>query len=93
MGVTTGVTLCKWGNSQGLRIPKEMCDLLGVKVGASASIEADQVNSQLVITFERPAHTYRRSRKVSMEELCTNWSGGKVGKEWGGPDIGAEVVG
>ena len=89
MGVTTGVTLCKWGNSQGLRIPKEMCDLLGVKVGASASIEADQVNSQLVIT----AHTYRLSRKVSMEELCANWSGGKVGKEWGGPDIGAEVVG
>ena len=53
-----------------------MCDLLGVKVGASASIEADQVNSQLVITFERPAHTYRRSRKISMEELCANWSGG-----------------
>ena len=43
MGVTTGVMLCKWGNSQGLRIPKKMCDLLGIKVGAIETIRCENM--------------------------------------------------
>lgn len=34
---------------------------------------------------------YSRSREVSMEELCVGWDGVKVGEEWGGPDVGAEI--
>lgn len=92
MDAVADTTLARWGNSQGFRVPKEMCDLLGVHVGSKARVRADQAKSQLVITFEQPARTYQRNRKLSMEELCEGWHGGKVGEEWGGPDIGAEVV-
>ncbi len=88
----TAATLSKWGNSQGIRIPKDLCDLLGVNVGAVADIEANQARSSLVITFEQPRRKYRRNRRVSMEELCAGWEGGKIGEEWGGPDVGAEEV-
>ena len=85
-------TLTKWGNSQGVRIPKDVCDLLGVQIGAPVGLSVDQAKSEVTITFKRPERKYQRSRKVSMEELCAGWDGGKVGTEWGGPDVGAEVV-
>lgn len=85
-------TLAKWGNSQGVRIPKDVCDLLGVQVGALVGLSVDQAKSAVIITFEKPARRYQRSRKVSMEQLCADWEGDKVGVEWGGPDVGAEVV-
>lgn len=85
-------TLSKWGNSQGIRIPKEFCDLLGVGIGVPVKIEINQARSQMTVSFERPERKYYRTRKVSLEELCDGWTGEKVGEEWGGPDVGAEVV-
>ena len=29
---------------------------------------------------------------MTMEEFAAGWEGTKVGKEWGGSDVGAEVV-
>ncbi|WP_165054561.1 MULTISPECIES: AbrB/MazE/SpoVT family DNA-binding domain-containing protein [unclassified Adlercreutzia] len=92
MTPTATGTLAKWGNSQGVRIPKDICELIGIQVGSAVSIRADQAKSEVVLTFEKPDDGYRRSRKVSMEELCAGWSGERVGEEWGGPDVGAEVV-
>lgn len=92
MGMIMTGTLAKWGNSQGIRIPKEACELLGIQVGATAHIEIDQAQSEIVLRFPRPEQKYSRSRKVSLEELCSEWNGGKVGEEWGGADVGAEVV-
>ncbi len=85
-------TLSKWGNSQGIRIPKEVCDLLGVGIGSPMKIEVDQTQSRMTVSFDRPERKYRRNRKVSLMELCDGWDGEKVGEEWGGPDVGAEVV-
>lgn len=85
-------TLAKWGNSQGARLSKEMCDALGIRPGASYHAVADPVTSTVTITFEQPQSRYHRNRRISMEELCADWKDGKVGKEWGGPDVGAEVV-
>ena len=85
-------TLAKWGNSQGFRIPKEVCELLGIGLGSEAQMTVDAPNQQVTLTFEQPKRKYHRSRKVSLEELCAGWSGGKVGEEWGGADVGAEVV-
>lgn len=92
MGMLMTGTLAKWGNSQGIRIPKEACELLGIQVGATAHIEIDRAKSELILKFPRPEQKYSRSRKVSLEELCSEWNGEKVGEEWGGPDVGAEVV-
>lgn len=85
-------TLSKWGNSQGIRIPREICDLLGVGVGSSAKIEVDQARSQMTVSFDTPRRKYHRNRKISLVELCGDWEGEKVGDEWGGPDVGAEIV-
>lgn len=41
---------------------------------------------------KRQALVHQRNRKVGIEELCADWAGGKVGVEWGGSDVGAEVV-
>lgn len=85
-------TLARWGNSQGVRIPKDVCEMLGIHIGAIADMRVDQAKSEVVLKFERPAERYQRNRKVSMEDLCAGWTGGRVGEEWGGPDVGAEVV-
>ena len=85
-------TLTRWGNSQGLRVPLEACNALGVTVGARAELQVDPATSTLTVKFEQPTRRYARHRKMSLEEFAAGWSGGKVGKEWGGPDVGAEVV-
>ena len=85
-------TLTRWGNSQGLRVPLEACNALGVTVGARAELQVDPATSTLTVKFEQPTRHYARHRKMSLEEFAAGWSGGKVGKEWGGPDVGAEVV-
>ncbi|MBQ9057731.1 MAG: hypothetical protein IJ125_00945 [Atopobiaceae bacterium] len=92
MSATITTTLSKWGNSQGFRLPKEVCDLLGIGLGAEAEVSVDTIASKVTLSFEQPKRKYHRSRKVSIEELCANWQGGKIGEEWGGPDVGAEVI-
>lgn len=92
MAVVTDVTLTRWGNSQGLRIPREVCDLLGIGVGSRATVSADASSGVVTLAFERPGRRYARSRRVSIEELCAGWDGDRVGEEWGGPDVGGEVV-
>ena len=85
-------TLVKWGNSQGVRIPSQVCGELGVRPGSVATMTVDPARSSLTLTFERPQRRYARNRKMTMEEFAAGWDGGKVGHEWGGPDVGNEVV-
>lgn len=92
MPATISETLTKWGNSQGVRIPKSVCNQLGVKVGDAVQLKVDEARGEITIVFEFDRRRYRRHRKVSLEELCAGWEGGKVGEEWGGPDVGAEEV-
>ena len=66
--------------------------MLGIKIGSAAELSVDPANSQLVLTFLPPAKKYNRNRKISIEELCADWTHEKVGKEWSGFDVGAEVI-
>ena len=87
-------TLVKWGNSQGVRIPKEACEELELELGARGTMEVDIEGKKLIITFEelRPKRKYRRRSFATLEELAQGWDGSRVGEEWGGPDVGAEEV-
>lgn len=85
-------TLTRWGNSQGLRIPREICARLGARIGSVAQLDVNEERAELVVRFEAPQKKYARSRKMSMQEFAAGWTGGKTGEEWGGPDVGAEVV-
>ena len=42
-------TLTRWGNSQGLRVPLEACNALGVTVGARAELQVDPATSTLTV--------------------------------------------
>ena len=90
----TETTLSKWGNGRGVRIPAEVCAELGISVGDIADIEVDELRSSVTFAFRKnKQRSYSRHRKMTMEEFASGWSGGKTAtKEWGGEDIGAEVV-
>lgn len=85
-------TLARWGNSQGLRIPKEVCEQLGIGVGSIATIDLDERTTTITLHFNHSSQHFVRDRKVTMEELCSGWKGQRVGSEWGGADVGSEVV-
>lgn len=85
-------TLGRWGNSNAVRVPAEACELLGIRPGSRVEIDVDAKNSALIIRFGRDGKRYSRSKRMSMEEFAAGWDGGKTGEEWGGPDMGAEVV-
>lgn len=67
--------LAKWGNSQGFRFPKELCKMLGVGLGAEAEIRVDAPKSQVTLTFAQPDKKFRRTRKVTIEELFEGYDG------------------
>lgn len=84
--------LSKWGNSKALRLPSEVCRRLGIDVGSVARVSVDDAACSVTFSFERPQRKYARTKRVTMEEFAAGWTGGKVGKEWGGADVGAEAV-
>ena len=43
-------TLQRWGNSQGVRLPKSIIESLGIAVGASVIVEISKDSSQITIT-------------------------------------------
>ena len=86
-------TLVKWGNSQGIRISKEICDELGIRIGDVAHLSVLGEKRRLIVEFSSaPDEGYRRSRKMSLAEFAGDWQGEKVGEEWAVSDVGAEEV-
>ena len=86
------VTIGKWGNSQALTIPSNICSVMGLSVGNKASVDYDLNNTRVIYQFEQADRKYSRSKKMTMEEFAAGWSGPKVGTEWGGKDVGSEIV-
>ena len=79
-------TLQKWGNSQGVRIPKALLDKVGLEVGAELEVEAN--GKGFVITPTRPV----RGRYTS-EQLVADMPDGdpqSTELDWG-PPVGEEV--
>jgi antitoxin component of MazEF toxin-antitoxin module len=89
-GNTATATLTRWGNSQGFIVSKSICAAAGFRVGDTAKVEVDE-RGQIVFGHVEPRH-YERKRASSLEEFAAGWTGGRVGEEWSGADIGAEVV-
>ena len=77
-------TLQKWGNSNGIRIPKALLDELQWKDGDSLEISTE--NGNLLVKSIRP-----RKRKT-IEELFAHYDGNYKPQEvdWGQP-VGEEV--
>lgn len=83
-------TLQRWGNSQGVRIPKNMVETLGLEIGSDLSIKLSEDGSHIAILPVRDARPVRRRHRI--EDLVAAGSPdafkGEVG--WGKPQ-GREV--
>ncbi len=77
------VKLQKWGNSVGLRIPNSL--LKSLNLSMNDKVELKEEDDKIVITKSQ-------QKRVSLEELFKNYSGGKLENtfEWDEP-IGREL--
>lgn len=86
------VTVAKWGNSEGIRIPKEIRDEAGISEGSELNVEYK--DGAVVLT---PAEV--RTVKIGkydvplLEDLFRGYNGPYWGEEWDtGSPVGAEVL-
>lgn len=70
-GGTMEATLKKWGNSQGILIPKSLCEYLGISIGDHLEVE----ESNGAITMRPIQKRFTRSKKVSASDLFSDWDG------------------
>lgn len=75
--------IAKWGNSLGVRVPKEIANRVGLKEGERVEIVAE--GDRIVISPSR--------RVYSLEELLVGTTPEAMHEafDWG-PDIGREIV-
>lgn len=64
-------TLKKWGNSQGVLIPKSLCEYLGIAVGDRLEME----EAQGAITVRPAEKRFVRSQKLTATDLFADWEG------------------
>jgi antitoxin MazE len=77
------VTLHKWGNSVGLRVPKPLLEQLGLKEGVQVDVKVE--GNRLVI---EPIHRRRYTMAELLEGFTADDRPGEV--DWG-PPVGREV--
>ena len=79
-------TIQKWGNSQGVRLPKAILDVLFLQENDQVEIVAE--NNSIIIKKA----TRKRRAKKSLEERFVNYSGNYQCTEWNtGKPVGKEV--
>ena len=66
-------TLSKWGNSQGVIIPKSICEPLGLVAGDKLELSVSETGGSIEITPIRRHAT--RTRKLSAQEVFADWDG------------------
>jgi antitoxin MazE len=83
-------TLQKWGNSQGVRVPKVILDTIGLKVGAEIEIELSDDSSVITIRPSVPSRPVRGRYRI--EDLVAGIPRDGENEEisWGEPQ-GKEV--
>ena len=77
------VTISKWGNSQGCRVPKDILDKLNLEVGDLVNIS--QKDNKLII---EPA---KKEKKYSIDELVNNLPKGYKASEEFSSKSGSEI--
>ncbi len=89
--------LCRWGASQGVRIPKPVCEELGIETGSQLTLQVGKDEMGLYITIRKAPETKHRTFAdapyISMEELFKNYGESPQAAEcdWGA-DEGTEVI-
>ena len=77
-------TIQKWGNSQGIRIPKAFLEALGMM--ENDLVELNRVDDNIVIT------KVKEKKELTLEEIFKDYDGEYAAEEFdGGPPVGKEV--
>jgi antitoxin MazE len=77
------VQVSRWGNSLGVRIPKDIADRAGLRAGARVEINAE--DDRIVIAPARPRYRLEDLLKGMTPEAM------REAFDWG-PDVGREAV-
>jgi antitoxin MazE len=75
--------ITRWGNSLGLRVPKEIAAQIGLKAGARVEITAE--DGRIIVSVARPVY--------SLDELLAGMTPNAMhaAYDWG-TEVGREVV-
>lgn len=77
-------TIQKWGNSQGIRLPKAFLEALGMR--ENDLVELNRVDDNIVI------RKVKKEKEVTLEDIFENYDGKYDAEDfdWGSP-VGKEV--
>jgi antitoxin MazE len=77
------VTTSRWGNSLGIRIPKDIAERVGLSAGDSVDVEAK--DGHIVISLRWP--------RYRLADLLVGMTPGAMHEafDWG-PDVGREII-
>lgn len=77
-------TIQKWGNSQGIRIPKAFLEALGM--AENDLVELKRVDDNIVISKAK------EEKEITLDDIFKDYNGENVAEEfdWGAP-VGKEV--
>lgn len=78
-------TLQRWGNSQGVRIPKSILEPLGMDIGTLLNIELSEDRSRITIAPARDKRPVRGRHRIE-DLLAASSSNAFQGEcDWGAP--------
>lgn len=84
---TIHTNICRWGNSRGVRLPKTVLDLVGLKDDDEVSLT---INDDSIII--RKAREERGKNYPSLAERFSGYTGDYVPEEWEtGAAVGKEI--
>ena len=82
-------TLQKWGNSQGIRLPKPLLNALGLKPSAQIQLVLDAKRGTIVLTAAKPQRKKRGRHRI--EDLVSAMPRKYKAEEFGWGASGKEV--
>ena len=93
--LVTSSSLCGWGTSQAVRIPKVFCEHTGIRAGSKLRVVAgvDSLGSYIIIRPAENHRSYGDAPYKSMDELFAGYKGSLQATEFDwGKDVGDEVI-
>lgn len=83
-------TLQRWGNSQGIRVPKQLLDKIGAKIGSEFAITLSEDRSMITLSPLRDSRPVRGRHRIE-DLIAASRHGAFDGKEAWTDSRGREV--
>lgn len=78
-------TLQRWGNSQGIRIPKSMIEPMGLEIGCELTIKISEDQSCITLTPSRDSRPIRGRYRIKDLVASSSSEAFKGELDWGSP--------